>query len=243
MPHTDFFDPNMTYYYRSQSNDTTIAVDLSNERQNELYFSEIRRTIKGIAQFGSSQEKNTGALQLPVVSSKEIKPKIDSWPAERFAIEDIHKNYIYYLTNSWVRDIELSHYISRIKHSVHINNAERIANRLESLGKISDEEIFDGQLISSNSLQSLMRFLSSYSKVRYPDITLTPSGNIYARWKGRNRSLFSLHFLQDLKVRFVVFVPNRRHPEEMNRVSGNDCVDTVIDNLNSAYGISNWIME
>ena len=243
MLQTDFFDPNMAYSHKIRPTDVTLAIDLSNETQNELYCSEIKRTIHRISQAGPSHEKGTAYIKLTAITLREVEPETKNWPAELYSIGEIYKNYFYYLTNSWSRDIELSHFISRIRHSPNINNADRIANRLEYLGKTWGEEVSDGDLISSNSLQSFINFLSINPKIRYPDITLTPTGNIYARWKGLNKSLFSLHFLQDLKVRFVIFALNRKHPKEINRISGNECVDTVIDNLNSAYSITDWILE
>lgn len=61
--------------------------------------------------------------------------------------------------------------------------------------------------------------MSLHPKLNYPDISLTPDGDSYARWKGCGRSLFSVHFLPQSRVRYVVFALDRKRPDLMDRAS------------------------
>jgi len=222
---------------------TTGVERLSGERQSELYVSEIKRAAEGIESAPIFEGQNTESSNFRVPVRKKELIGQNSWPEELIGMELLLKFYIYELLNSWKCKIEVNDLISRIWQSAEITNAEKIALRLDQLRKISEEEQPDSCTMSSDSIRGFMKFLSLHPRVRHPDITLTPSGNIYARWKGSHRSLVSIQFLPDLKVRFVIFAPNQRHPEELNRVSGIDFVDTVMDNLSGAYGVYDWIME
>lgn len=154
----------------------------------------------------------------PSLSYKELVTWVDSW-------EDV------------------ANLISQIRFSQNISHAERISNRLSDLrGMVRDEDGENADL-SAESIQSFFSFLKMYPNIRYPDITLTPAGHIYSRWKGDNGSLFSVEFLPDFKVGYVVFAPTPRHSSELSRNSGIDFVDTVFSRINAAFAISVWVLE
>lgn len=223
---------------------STVTEGLSHERQSRIYLSEIKRTVEGLKQPSGYKMGNTqGPSFYAIVQGWSEELKRSSWSEQRQAMEYLPKLYIRDLLNSWECGPEIDGLISRIWQNAVILRAELMAQRLNYLWKISEVDEDDSCVISSESLRSFERFSNIYPRMRYPDITLTPGGEIYARWKGSNRSLLSIQFLPEMKVRFVVFAPNQRHPEELNRASGNDFVDTVIDNLNRAYGVSSWVLE
>ena len=75
----------------------------------------------------------------------------------------------------------------------------RIASLLEAFQKESG-----GVAVSVNSFQSLLAFLQAHPNLNYPTITLTPGGDFYASWKENRTQVFSVQFLDNGQVRFVV---------------------------------------
>ena len=142
--------------------------------------------------------------------------------------------------DSWEGVVNL---ISRIRFSKQIFHSERISNRLTDLRCMIREEEGEMADISVDSLRTFFSFLKMHPNIRYPEITLTPDGDIYSRWKGDEGALFSVEFLPDSNVGYVVFASNPRHPGEVSRNSGTDFVDTVFEQINAAFGISAWILE
>ena len=145
---------------------------------------------------------------------------------------------------AWVDSWEgVESIISQIRFSQLVRHGERISNRLSDLRRSIREEEGKHADISADSIRAFFSFLKLCSNIRYPDITLAPDGDIYARWKGDNGSLFSVEFLPNSRVGYVVFAPTPRHSGELSRNSGIDFVDTVFDRINAAFGISAWILE
>ncbi len=139
--------------------------------------------------------------------------------------------------NSWEN---VENIILQIRFSQLIRYGERISNRLSDLRRAVREE--DGE-ISADSLRGFFSFLKMYPNIRYPDIALTPDGNIYARWKGDRGALFSVEFLPDSKVGYVVFSPLLNHAGELSRHSGFDLVENAFVRMNAAFAISEWVLE
>lgn len=226
---------------------STASEELSHERQGQIYLSQIKSTVKGIDIPGVSRAGKPQGPSIPdIMKEWGGKTEPSSWSEQeaRLAIEP-SKRYIDNLLRTWKCGPEIDGLVARIRQNAAIFHADRIAQRLDQLWKMSEMEEPDICVISSDSLRSFERFSNLYPRMRYPDITLTPSGNLYARWKGHSRSLLSIQFLPvpEMKVRFVVFSPNQRYPEELNRASGTDFVETVMDNLSRAYGVSDWVLE
>lgn len=228
----------------AEESGSTIAERLSHDKLSQIYLSEIKRAVEGIGQpAGYKRGKAYGPSYSAFVREGEEEIKRSSWSEQRIAMELLPKLYIRDLLQSWKCGPEIDGLISRIRQNAEGLHADHIAQRLNQLWKVSEVEEPDNCAMSSDSLRSFERFANLYPRVRYPDITLTPGGHVYARWKGSRRSLLSIQFLPEMKVRFVVFAPNQRHPEELNRASGTDFVETVMDNLSRAYGVSDWVLE
>lgn len=118
----------------------------------------------------------------------------------------------------------------------------RLASRLSELQKAVQEEEFDSHGISVRSLQHFVEFLEAYPGLRCPAVTLTPDRNIYASWKSGLDRVFSIHFLPDGDVRFVIFRPNDKHPRRTIRLSGTATVD-VIMSIAAPHGVLGWASE
>jgi hypothetical protein len=71
---------------------------------------------------------------------------------------------------------------------------------------------------------------------------VTPDRNVYASWKVGTDRVFSVHFLPDGKVRFVIFYPNNKHVGDVIRVSGTATVDVVIS-VAAPHGILDWATD
>ncbi len=228
----------------AEESGSTIDEHLSHEKQRRLYLSEIRRAVEGIQRSPVSNTEQAQRLFFYVIAlGWEEELKQSSFLEEQLAKEFLPKRYLDNLLHSWKCGPEIDGLISRIRKNADILHAGHIAQRLNQLWKMSAMEEPYNYTISSDSLRSAERFFSLYPLVRYPDITLTPNGNVYARWRGSDRSVLSIQFMQEMKVRFVVFAPNQKHPDDLNRISGTDFVDTIIENLNKTYEVENWVLE
>lgn len=145
------------------------------------------------------------------------------------------------LTDS--NDSEVQELILRIKTTSSIPDRAGIANRLLTLFHYSKEEDPDFIGIRANSLKSFYNFLRSYSQLKRPAITLTPDNNIYASWRGDEGRVFSIHFLPDSDVNFVIFTPNKRRPERKTRTAGKTTFDMLMETEASAYNLYDWISK
>ena len=117
--------------------------------------------------------------------------------------------------------------------------AERLANRLDYLAKISQEEYPEQAPIAPESLQDFVAFLESTLKLVYPGVVLTPSGNVQAEWRnGKNRH-FAVEFVGSGDVHFVVFAPDPKHSYKTIRASGVATVESLMD-IVRPYGVESW---
>lgn len=119
---------------------------------------------------------------------------------------------------------------------------ERLANGLVALLQDAKEEDPTSPGIIVASLRNFYDFLQSHTNLKYPAISLTPENNIYASWRDEKKRVFSVHFLANLDVRFVILTPNDRHPERQIIISGIATTDILMSKV-APYGVSDWILE
>jgi hypothetical protein len=93
--------------------------------------------------------------------------------------------------------------IRALQATTTISYKEVLAERLGLLMDASDAEPAD-ELISMNSLESMIRFLERHPRLAYPSVTITPSGDFYATWRKNRTHVFSIEFLNSGQARFVV---------------------------------------
>jgi hypothetical protein len=132
--------------------------------------------------------------------------------------------------------------IFQIRKSVLIFHREKLANRILSLFDYAKEEDYHSPGIAVESLRNFYYFINKYPKLKYPNITLTPDNNIYASWENEKNRLFSVHFLSDGNVNFVIFKPNDKHPKQKIRLSGYVTVDILMETADP-NGVDEWIFE
>jgi hypothetical protein len=77
------------------------------------------------------------------------------------------------------------------------------------------------------SVAGLARFLSTVKLKFWPAISLTPRGEIYARWKLNTDTIFSVQFLDSDRVAFARFLPKWNGGSESK--SGHSVIDSLMD--------------
>lgn len=206
---------------------------LSPEKQSDLF----RRTIEDVAvRPGGWAEFPENQTALWASSGNSLLTAIA--PVQYTPVAAILK-----LAKDWKKEGEMGYILARLQGSREIRHGERIVRRIRALRQMVRDDENEDSDISSDSLRSFFEFLILHPDLNYPDISLTPDGDIYARWKGRDRSLFSVHFLPQSRVRYVVFTPDRKRPDLMDRVSGTSSVDTVLETADRAYGVIGRLRE
>jgi hypothetical protein len=159
---------------------------------------------------------------------------ISEWPekTDSFTQED--------LLNT--EDEQVQELIFRVKTSLFIPYRQRLANRLIALFKDAKEEDPTCPGIAVGSLRNFYNFLQLHTTIKCPTISLTPEYNIYASWRDNQKRIFSVHFLPNGDVRFVIFTPNDKHPERQIRHSVSATTDILKETV-SPYGVWDWISE
>lgn len=144
------------------------------------------------------------------------------------------------LNRQW-RDQQVTGLIRQIRSCVDVHQGSKLAERLYSLRNMLKEEEGKEADISPESLRALHIFLRHLGRFRLPELSLTPEAEVYIRWKDGTQRVFAVHFENDRRVRFVVFSPNPRHSGIVNRLSGIEAVDTVLETADRAFSVKTWI--
>jgi len=139
-------------------------------------------------------------------------------------------------------DESVEEIIWRVGTTLAVTYRTRLVSRLSELQKAVQEEELDGRGISAKSLQHFIELLKAYPALRCPSISATPDQNIYASWKAGSDRVFSIHFLPDGNVRFVIFCPNDKHSGESIRLSGAATLDVVMT-VAEPHGVLTWASE
>ncbi len=109
--------------------------------------------------------------------------------------------------------------ISFVRNHLRLAYSGSLANRLEYLREASIEEAPEQAPVSVDSLQSFISFIRS-SKLAEPELVLTYTGNIRAEWHKSRKEHFSVEFLPNGQVRYVVFARDPDHATRTDRASG-----------------------
>lgn len=139
------------------------------------------------------------------------------------------------------RDQEVTELIFQISQCCDMEQGLKIAARLGSLREMLKEEEGIDADISPDSLRALLVFFRRLENFCLPELSLTPEAEVYLRWKAGPKRLFAVHFENHRRVRFTVFSPNPRHSDFVNRLSGIDTVDTVLQTADKASSVREWI--
>jgi hypothetical protein len=118
--------------------------------------------------------------------------------------------------------------INYIRDKSNIQFAQKLAARLNFLYEAAKEDPDEVQ-ISPESLSNFIAFLKKTPNLRYPDVVLTPSNEIRAQWRTAPNRHFAVVFLPTGETRFVIFTPNLRDPDRIDRLSGMTSVDSLME--------------
>jgi hypothetical protein len=94
----------------------------------------------------------------------------------------------------------------------------------------SNEDPEDGS-ISIDSMRNFINFLQNTTNLKCPSAALTPSNEIHAQWRTAPNRHLAVVFLQTGETRFVIFSPNSKDPELIDRISGFTSVDSLLETI------------
>jgi len=144
------------------------------------------------------------------------------------------------LTEEW-REQEITMLLESLSANHTADFGEALRARLFSLRTMLRGEEQSASDISMDSLRAFLVFLHQMARARRPSISLTSEGEIYARWQAGEGRLLAVHFITGEKVRFIAFRPNPNRPQIVQRVSGVDAADTVLQTANRACSVLDWV--
>ncbi len=131
--------------------------------------------------------------------------------------------------------------IRNIRDTKSIPDHEVVAQRLFELLEDVKEEDPESKGISLKSLLNFYNFLQVYGYcLKKPSIGLTPTNEIYASWKERQSSVFSIHFLASGFVHFAIIAPSSiPRIEKKVSLSGTVNPDTLLEKV-KPWGVLKW---
>jgi hypothetical protein len=179
-------------------------------------------------------ERNFEVWITPDVTQEDRKALVSDWPENKdpFTQADLLNN----------EEDQVQELIFQIRKSFSITYHESLANRLLTLFNDAKEEDSASLGIAVGSLRNFYNFLRLHTNLKCPTISLTPDYNIYASWRGEQNRVFSVHFLPNGDVRFVIFKPNDRHPGRQIRLSGLATTDILMETV-APDAVSYWVSE
>lgn len=132
--------------------------------------------------------------------------------------------------------------IGRIRAMLPARYNAQLATRLTELEQLVREEEPDARGIEVGSLLHFVTLLEAYPELRCPAVSVSPDRNIYASWKSGKDRVFSIHFLPDGRVRFVVFYPNDKHAGDVIRLSGTATADMIMT-VAAPHHVLSWAAD
>lgn len=131
--------------------------------------------------------------------------------------------------------------IADVRLATTIPFRHRLAQRLINLAEAAREDEDESQL-SPHSLRHFIKFLRSNPRLKYPDVALTPTGNILAQWKAGSNKLLGVQFLPSGEVRFVLFAPEKLNDNSIIRLSGVVRLEALLSTV-EPHGAASWIID
>lgn len=128
-----------------------------------------------------------------------------------------------------------------IKYDKKISNSQRLADRLRDLYESVLEDP-EEEPLTPGSLINFIYFLSETPRLRYPEVSLTPSNEIRAQWTTAPNRHFAVSFSSMGEARFVIFKPNSDDPDRIDRLSGITSITTLIETTRP-HRVLEWTEE
>lgn len=131
--------------------------------------------------------------------------------------------------------------IASVKNMKEIPYSEALYENLTSLYSDSKEEEPEGSGINIDSLKSFIEFIKFNCDFTCPAISLTPNNDIYVAWQKDFHQVFSLHFLSNGNVKFVLFVKVNLNDKDLFRISGN-ITESVNKTVQGLFYFIKWLV-
>jgi len=131
--------------------------------------------------------------------------------------------------------------IDYVREESNIQFAHELAIRLNFLYEAVNEDP-DEVPISTESLRNFISFLQNTTNLKCPDVALTPSNEIRAQWRTAPNRHFAVVFLPTGEARFVIFTPNPKDPDKIDRFSGITSVDSLMETV-QPHRILEWASQ
>lgn len=136
-------------------------------------------------------------------------------------------------------DEKINEIVLYLNSKVNISFSKRLAVRIQFLFEAAKEEYPEEVAILPESLKNFVSFLLSEPSLKYPDVVLSPEKNICTQWRTAPNRHFSAEFLPTGDARFVIFSPDPKHPDKINRMSGIVSVDSLMQTA-QPHGVLSW---
>ena len=109
---------------------------------------------------------------------------------------------------------------------------DRLEHRIIELS-VAFAEDYDDYRLSTRAFAGLVDYLESSPSFGYPDVTATPDGGPYAEWRGSQGRLLTIEFLESGTARYLLFRPNPKHPQIIDRLAGTTTTDALPETIAS----------
>ena len=106
----------------------------------------------------------------------------------------------------------------------------RLMDRLQALVTAFSDD-YPGCTVSMDAFDALLSFLETSASPGYPDLTMTPAGKFYAEWRGPENRLLTIEFLESGDARYLLFRPNPKHPQRIDRLTGLTTADALVETI------------
>lgn len=127
-------------------------------------------------------------------------------------------------------DEKIKKLIDYVREGSKIQFAHELAVKLNFLKEVVNEDP-DEDSISIDSMRNFISFLQNTTNLKCPNVALTPSNEIHAQWRTAPNRHFAAVFLPTGETRFVIFTPNSKDPEMIDRISGLTSVDSLLETI------------
>lgn len=136
----------------------------------------------------------------------------------------------------------IAEWIDFIKELPDIQYSKHLAERIEYLISVSEEDFPEQEPMACPSLCDFVNFIVSHKNINYPDVILTYTGNIRSQWRKASNKHFAVEFMGDGNISFVIFAPDSDLPYKTNRVAGETTIESLFK-IVEPYGVFNWMLK
>jgi len=136
-------------------------------------------------------------------------------------------------------DVEIERLIRDIRGDQLISHSGEIADRLDWLHRMDDDDLAGAGHLDVRSLRLFVASLRTIGSRRIPKISLSSAGFLYASWRD-GENLFSVHYLPDGEVKWVHFRPAVGVLGIKEREYGLSSVDQLAEKM-TQLRVSEWV--